>query len=231
MTSPALIGVLDIADGRCVHAVAGDRRTYQPLSKSVGGSDDPSEAALTLRDHGAEGLYIADLDGLAGRPPHPDALPAFAPFADRGPNLLDAGWPPTVHFPEVTTVLGSELLGSADDLAGALPGIDTGEQRPAFSLDLRNGRPLGGWSLSPLAIADAALATGQFGTLIVLDVASVGTGQVATLELCSELRRRHPDITLISGGGVSSRRDLDAFGVAGCDAVLVGTALHRGPLA
>ncbi|MEX2558660.1 MAG: HisA/HisF-related TIM barrel protein, partial [Pirellulales bacterium] len=53
---------------------------------------------------------------------------------------------------------------------------------------------------------------------------------VAALALCRELRQRHQQLELVSGGGVRGLQDLRALAEAGCDAALVASALHDGRL-
>jgi phosphoribosylformimino-5-aminoimidazole carboxamide ribotide isomerase len=65
----------------------------------------------------------------------------------------------------------------------------------------------------------------------VLDLAGVGMDAgVAALALCRQLRQKHPQLELISGGGVRGREDLHALAEAGCNAALVASALHDGRL-
>jgi phosphoribosylformimino-5-aminoimidazole carboxamide ribotide isomerase len=121
---------------------------------------------------------------------------------------------------------GLELLSESVDLLGA--------QRAVFSLDLKAGQPITAIAAlrgrPPLDIANQAIAAG-LRRLIVLELTSVGTGfGPATLMLCRELRAAHPSVEIISGGGVRSRNDVEALVSAGCDRVLVASALHDGQL-
>jgi phosphoribosylformimino-5-aminoimidazole carboxamide ribotide isomerase len=94
-------------------------------------------------------------------------------------------------------------------------------------LDLMSGRaPPGG---SPLELARRGVAAGVR-ALLVLDLARVGTGAGVDLELVGRVRRALPDVELLVGGGVAGPPDLARLAAAGCDAVLVATALHDGRL-
>jgi phosphoribosylformimino-5-aminoimidazole carboxamide ribotide isomerase len=109
-----------------------------------------------------------------------------------------------------------------------------GPEAVVFSLDLKDGRPLttlSRWAACPpLEVAEAVVAAG-FTRLIVLDLASVGIRQGPTVaNLCQHLRRRHPEVELISGGGVRRLEDIQTLRAAGCDRVLVASALHDGSL-
>ena len=68
-------------------------------------------------------------------------------------------------------------------------------------------------------------------SMIVLDLARVGTGQgVGTLSLCRQLRALWPEINLVAGGGVRNLADLHDLQESGCHAALVASALHDGRL-
>jgi phosphoribosylformimino-5-aminoimidazole carboxamide ribotide isomerase len=67
------------------------------------------------------------------------------------------------------------------------------------------------------------------GTLIVIDLARVGTGRgCGTENLLRAIRKGFPEVELIAGGGVRSWADVDRLGDAGADAVLIASALHDG---
>jgi phosphoribosylformimino-5-aminoimidazole carboxamide ribotide isomerase len=67
--------------------------------------------------------------------------------------------------------------------------------------------------------------------LIVLDLTRVGVGHgVGTEDLCRAIRKHAHGIELTAGGGVRGRDDLTCLADAGCDAVLVASALHDGRL-
>jgi phosphoribosylformimino-5-aminoimidazole carboxamide ribotide isomerase len=112
-----------------------------------------------------------------------------------------------------------------------------GDRRVAFSIDLKHGRLLGdwrGWGLEGerdvLMLARRVVGIGVR-TLVVLDLAQVGTGCGAGTEnLLRAIRDEFPDVGLIAGGGVKSWDDIDRLGDAGADAVLVATALHDGTI-
>ena len=68
-------------------------------------------------------------------------------------------------------------------------------------------------------------------SLIIIDIARVGTGQGSgTVDTIREIRRLARRVELIAGGGVRNRDDLHRLEDAGADAVLVASALHDGSL-
>ena len=61
------------------------------------------------------------------------------------------------------------------------------------------------------------------------NLAAVGTGSgIPTLELCREVKRIWPNLSVISGGGVRSPKCLLDAERAGIDGLLIASALHDG---
>ena len=78
-------------------------------------------------------------------------------------------------------------------------------------------------------LARAAAERGA-GTIIVLDLARVGSGWGPDLESMTTMRRAVPEAALFAGGGVRSAEDVEVLGRAGCNGALVATALLSGSL-
>jgi phosphoribosylformimino-5-aminoimidazole carboxamide ribotide isomerase len=241
-----IIPVLDLAGGIAVHAQAGDRSRYAPLESGLtpGRVGDPM--ALLRAFHATFGIhecYVADLDAIQGGAVQRALLRELAEFHTGfdGALLVDAG----THRPDGAVellscgasqvVVGLETLHAFADLAAIVEAV--GPSQVVFSLDLRLGSPI----LHPamqdaqragpgaLHLAEQAAAAGA-GTLLALDLGRVGTGCGVDLGLLGSLRGRLPDIRLLAGGGVLTRRDLERMRDAGCDAALVASAIHNGRL-
>jgi phosphoribosylformimino-5-aminoimidazole carboxamide ribotide isomerase len=243
-----VIPVLDVKAGQAVHAVAGQRAHYRPVQSRLHATSDPIGLARAYRDVlGLDALYVADLDAIEGRWPH---FGLYRALAELGLELwVDAGLRDVrdaaalvAGFSENRSLEGGRkhepvLVVGLETVAGpaALRAIcgHVGPRRIAFSLDLRDGRPLcasnGDWGTDdPEAIVAVAVALGV-GRVILLDLARVGTGQgVGTLSLLTRLAVAYPHVALLAGGGVASRADLDPLEAAGAAAVLLGSALHDG---
>jgi phosphoribosylformimino-5-aminoimidazole carboxamide ribotide isomerase len=125
------------------------------------------------------------------------------------------------------TVAGRAVLG---DILGHV-----GPGRTVFSLDLVGGRALTRYELwqelHPLEIARQVVEIGVE-QMIVLDLAEVGTrsGGGDARTLCRALRQEFPELRIVSGGGVRDAADVKVLFDAGCDSVLVASALHDGTL-
>lgn len=233
-----MLPVLDVLGGVVVRGVGGRRSEYRPWISPICPTASVAEAAQAFAGAGFSEVYLADLDALSGRPPN---LDAWRTVAEAGLGLwLDAGAAEPDEIKRLAKMLEElsprrRLILPLERLAGPL-GLT--ELRAAagdsgvFSLDLRGGRPnclAGPWrATSPEQIAEEAIAAG-FATLIVLDVAAVGGGGgIPTLELCTWIKRRHPGVTIVSGGGVRGVEDLRAARDAEIDRVLAASCLHDG---
>lgn len=231
-----VIPVLDVRAGRVVHAVGGRRADYARLISRLTASDRPADVARAVLDHfGIGHFYLADLDAIAGAPPD---LATYAAVRDLGLSLwVDAGLRIEADGERLAesgvegvvsgleTVRGPQVIGQLCRMLGP---------RVIFSLDLRAGEPVGElepWgTCDPFEIASRAVACGV-GTVIVLDLARVGTGiGTGTEDLCARLAAAHPQIQVVAGGGVSGSADLRRLAACGVRAALVGSALHDGRL-
>jgi phosphoribosylformimino-5-aminoimidazole carboxamide ribotide isomerase len=101
-----------------------------------------------------------------------------------------------------------------------------------FSLDLRQGTPIALPNVAasrdtPELLAQRAEAAGV-GSIVVLDLARVGTGGGVDHELMRRVRGAVPTISLLAGGGVRNAADLDALAAVGVDGALIATALLDG---
>ena len=225
-----VIGVIDLRGGVAVHARGGTRDDYQPIGDAV-------ELARTYVNRcGVEELYVADLNAIEGRDGDRDPeRVALRTIAGMTPVWLDAGVSSleraraAVADGAARVIVGLETLPSFDVLRAICDAV--GGERVAFSLDLRNGTPLGiGAGDSPAVLAMRAADAGAH-AIIVLDVARAGMRTGVDLNLLEAVRKAVPDVELIAGGGVRDADDLVTLAVAGCDASLVATALRDGTLA
>lgn len=239
-----IIPVLDLAGGVAVHAQAGDRTQYAPLTSDLV-PDRTGDAVALLRAFHAmlsvHECYVADLDAIQGGALQRTLLRQLAEFHTgfAGALLVDAGTNHPGGALEVLScgasevVVGLETLHAFADLARIVDVI--GPSRLVFSLDLKLGSPIlhpalqdaGGAGPDPLSLAEQATGAGVE-TLLLLDIGRVGTGCGVDLGLLETLRRRFPKIRLLAGGGVLTRKDLERMRDTGCDGALVASAIHSG---
>jgi phosphoribosylformimino-5-aminoimidazole carboxamide ribotide isomerase len=234
-----IIGVLDLRGGRAVHARAGARDRYTAVQNAAGWPIDPGNVRTLAEIYtdvlGISDLYAADLDAILDRQPQDDVTRDLASMA--APLWLDAGVRSVndaqraIATGASRVIVGLETLPSFEVLSQISGAI--GKERVAFSLDLRDGQPVvtnGAQlptALSPENVARTA-ATSGVGTLIVIDLARVGTGRGLDVDLLKKVRAAAPGLNLIAGGGVREWDDLVRVAQAGCSGALLATALHNG---
>ncbi len=231
-----LIPVVDLKGGRAVHARRGQRASYAPVTGIFGSGDDAAALVRALRGAlGVRRLYVADLDALAGaRAPDP----AIAELAALGLELwVDAGVS-SADAAEAVLAAGAaraivalETLPSLASLREIVKRL--GAARVAFSLDLRNGRPIAAEialaRTDPVAIAREAARAGC-DTILAIDVARVGSAAGPDNPLLRRLRAGLPGANLVAGGGVRDIADVERLAALGCSGALVATAFHTGRL-
>ena len=236
-----IVGVMDIRGGKAVHARGGLREHYAPVGVAAGERVD-GDAVVLARVYvdrlGVPELYVADLDAIDGGATSMNAGLLNRVAALGAPVWVDAGVTTPASANTVleagasVVIVGLETLPSLDALVAICQAI--GGHRVAFSVDLRRGVPItlpgaehSGWSAAEMA---RSAADGGAGSIIVLDLARVGSGSGVDLELMTAFRRAVPQVALFAGGGVRSAEDVDVLARARCDGVLVATALLSGAL-
>ena len=232
-----IIPVIDLKHGLVVRGVGGRRQEYRPIQSRVTESCQPLDVARAFRGQFGFGkLYVADLDAIGGAAPAWSIYDAL--LADRFELMVDAGVRDQLtaidlaRFGLQRVVAGLETLAGPVVLRDILGALGTGPV--VFSLDLKNGQPLGNreeWDHADApGIADEAVSCGVR-EMIVLDLAAVGSGSgTGTEELCRRLRDRHPQLRLITGGGLRSIDDVQRQQALGVSAVLIASALHDGQI-
>jgi phosphoribosylformimino-5-aminoimidazole carboxamide ribotide isomerase len=239
-----VIPVLDVSRGLAVHAQGGVRSDYPPVHSALTPDQpgDPLALACAYRDIlGVQACYVADLDGIQGLPVQGALIRDLAGFQTgfAGELLVDAGVSDPDGALELLSwgasdaVVGMETLRSFADLQAILS--VAGASRVIFSLDLKLGAPIlhplmqdvSGSTPDATSLAAQAVEAGVH-AMLVLDLGRVGTGCGVDLGLLEALRRRHPAVRLLAGGGVLTRKDLERMEEAGCDGALVASAIHAG---
>ncbi len=221
--------------GRVVHGLRGERQHYRAVhSELVAGCDPLAIARALCRECDGKGLYVADLDAIAGTGDHREVVRELRerlgaePWVDAGVSdreaasrLLEAGATRVIVGTETLPDLGA-LRAVRDEVPAEqmLVSVDVGEHGVVSRCRALAGRP----ALAALEL----LANEGVTEVILLALLQVGTGAGPDLETLQAARAAFPYLHLIAGGGVRTPQDLEMLAEAGADAVLLATALHRG---
>jgi phosphoribosylformimino-5-aminoimidazole carboxamide ribotide isomerase len=228
-----LVPVIDLMNGQVIRGVAGQRQNYRRNDSRLTQSADPKETALALAQAFQPGwIYVADLDAIQGGPVQTGALRLLL---QTGVKLaVDAG------VSNATAALKLVELGIGKVIVGleTLPNLEVlgeileacGPEKVCFSLDLRDGNPLGPAGAGQYGlqlVADAMHM--KLSHLIVLELSNIGLGRgVSTGALCHSIKVRWPELVVWTGGGVRSLPDLHRLQLLRVDGVMVASALHDG---
>jgi phosphoribosylformimino-5-aminoimidazole carboxamide ribotide isomerase len=230
-----IIPVIDVLEGKVVHAVRGRRKEYQPLKSNLCASTDPVDVALALKALGFGELYLADLDAIILGQAN---FSIFKNIADKtGLELMvDAGIDDLKKAESVLeshvskVIIGTETLPSASLVAEAVRLF--GSEKVMVSLDLMGDRVISGFELGALEDSVALLREFQeagVSQVIVLDLARVGSGEGVNVPFLREVLRNIKANVYI-GGGVRGIKDLIELKDIGVFGVLLATALHSGKI-
>ena len=230
-----IIPVIDVLEGRVVHAVRGRRKEYQPLKSNLCASTNPVDVAAALKALGFGELYVADLDAITRGQAN---FSIFKKIADKtGFELMvDAGIDTLKKAESVLesqvskVIIGTETLPSISLVAEAIRLF--GNDRVVVSLDLMGERVISGFRLGALKDPVAFLREFQeagVSQIIVLDLARVGSGEGVNVPFLREVLR-NMKVNVYVGGGVRDIKDLVELKGVGVFGVLIATALHSGKI-
>ncbi|MBN2151597.1 MAG: hypothetical protein JW839_09135 [Candidatus Lokiarchaeota archaeon] len=232
MAAFRIVPVVDLKDGRAVHAVKGQREAYAPVN--CGWCKDGDALSLVEGYKGLFGLrdvYVADLDAITGRKPNTGTIRQIRARVE-GEVMVDAGIASIEEFNDIASegivrpIVGTESVPSMTALAEI---VAQSGHSAIVSLDVKGGAVVSpARELSGAGIHDAYRTIEGLwpAAVIFLDMSAVGarTGINPTaMELAREAR-----LPLYLGGGVRSASDVRDARVAGFEGVLVATALQAG---
>jgi phosphoribosylformimino-5-aminoimidazole carboxamide ribotide isomerase len=230
-----IIPVIDIYNGKVVHAVRGKRKEYRPIRSSLCKSINPIEVARVFKNLGFTDLYIADLDAITGASMNFEVLKniinetGLKLMVDSGINnienaqkLLDTG--------VIKIIIGTETLQTKNFVHEAVALF--GNERVIVSLDLKEDKVLlkSGFK----GFSDTLNLLKEFKSMgvsqvIVLDLAKVGSCEGVNVEFLKKIVVEI-GINIYVGGGVRNINDLIELKNLGLSGVLIATSLHKGKI-
>jgi phosphoribosylformimino-5-aminoimidazole carboxamide ribotide isomerase len=230
-----VIPVLDILNGKVVHAIKGKRSDYQPIKSSFTSSAEPLEVARAFRNTGFRDLYIADLDAIIDCSTNFQVLKQIIDSTglklmvdagitnlDRAQKLLASG--------VSKLIVGTETLTEKSFVSKAIQLF--GKDRVVVSIDLKDGKVLvkpgfdGCTEALGLLREFVEMGVSNF---IILDLTKVGSSEGINSDLLKQIHETLK-LEIYVGGGARNIKDLIDLKNLGVSGVLVATALHNGKI-
>jgi phosphoribosylformimino-5-aminoimidazole carboxamide ribotide isomerase len=226
-----LIPVIDLKEGRVVHARQGHRSEYRPVQSRLCPGADPLDVVdAFLRLYPFRTLYVADLDAISGAGDHRAQLLALRARFPQLDLWVDSGigdakaldrW---IDARIGRLVIGSEALDDAGFVEAAR--ARCGAVEPVLSLDF-----IGDAFKGPTALLDdpARLWPRR---VLAMNVRRVGSGAGPDIALLVALASKSTGTPreIYAAGGVRSASDLVQLHALGAAGALAATALHDGSL-
>ncbi|MDR3560303.1 MAG: HisA/HisF-related TIM barrel protein [Negativicutes bacterium] len=251
-----IIPVVDLKGGVAVHAIRGERERYKPVVSPLAATPEffPLVAAFGFQ-LGLTEVYVADLDAITGGLPEgnfavmsaaikkihslDDPASPFSFMVDAG--VRDCTGAEAVFAAGANKVIvGTETLTDIAELAVLIG--EYGSGRVVVSLDSCDDCIISpAAALRGLGPPEAILRLREYGAeqFVLLELKRVGTAAGLNRKLiqaclaCLPLTPGKEDLaspSLLIGGGVSGRADLEWLKQAGVAGALIATALHDGRL-
>ncbi len=213
-----LIPAIDIAGGKAVAGRSGERENYKELRSIYADSSDPLEIAKNLP---FKRLYVADLDGITRVKPDLELLKKLGSIkevmADIGIRVYEDYL--ILQGLRVTPIVATETLAGARGLKEMLDG------GAAVSIDMKLGKVLSRFLTSDAGDAFEFFRREGASKFIFLDISAVGTLGGGKFGFLRNIDFGGAEVMV--GGGIVAD-DIPILEAMGVNAVLVGTALHRG---
>lgn len=221
-----LVAVIDLLNGKVVHARRGERARYSALRSVLCDGCEPSAVAAALAAlYPFEAIYVADLNAIGRRGENIAARRAIAQAIGDMDLWIDAGIDTLAGIDRLraegygSIVIGSESLRDCR----LLEQLQRAGDEYVLSLDFRHSRFVG-----PARLRDSPNLWPR--RVLAMHLDFVGGSDGPDLPLIRALHEAAPSSLIYAAGGVRGEADLDAAGRAGASGALLATSLHDGSL-
>jgi phosphoribosylformimino-5-aminoimidazole carboxamide ribotide isomerase len=228
-----VIPVIDVLNGKVVHAVRGRREEYRQLESIIVSSVETLEVAGAFKNLGFSELYVADLDAIIDCSTNFEVFKQV--FSETGLRLMvDAGVTEIERGQKLLEngvsrlVIGTETLKSKGFVRDAVKRF--GSRRVIISLDLEGDKVVTKPGLGDCCDAMSLLREFKgmgVSQVIVLDLTRVGSGEGVNVPFVKRVIEE-VGVDVCVGGGIRDLDDLLELKNLGVSSVLVATALHNG---
>ncbi len=220
-----IIPVLDLSDGRVVHARRGERAQYQPLASPLSNTNAPEDVLSGfLQIFPFPIIYVADLNAITNTGDNLEKIAALTAkfpqiefWLDDGIRAQRAG---VQYPPRIVPIVGSESL---NNHAEWLAISTTSGGKAILSLDFAADGFVGDEHILEHAESWPR-------RVIAMTLSRVGSDAGPEMQLLASLRQRAPQCELFAAGGVRNTDDIVRLQECAIQGALVATALHAGQL-
>ena len=227
-----IISVIDLLDGKVVHAIAGRREEYKPIKSILTKASDPLSIAIAFQNLGLRELYVADLNAICSRGHNLNAIGQIA-SQSRMEVMVDAGFQ---RADDVETyvkkgvnriVLATETLESFEEVRKI---VDRGLFVTA-SIDMKGDQVVAGSREMKLPRKDLVrkFEDERTSEIIILSLDRVGTSRGPDFESIKDVLS-YATVPVLVAGGVRNVDDISHLQKLGAAGVLLATALHKGTI-
>lgn len=219
-----LIPVLDLLDGKVVHAKRGNRQHYLPIDSLISNSSEPLHiVAAILEYHPFESLYIADLNAIQNTGNHNFSIiqkimqqhPALFLWIDAGINHLSSLL--MLNQRNFNVILGSENFYALDMYIAIKNQL---HNNLVLSLDFMSEGYCGPAEL----IINADYWPD---TVILMSLPEVGANQGPNMELIQKFVCYANQVKCYAAGGIRDIEDINQLKNAGVHGALLASAIHN----
>ena len=216
-----VVPVLDIMKGLVVHAIAGIREKYKPLTNSVlVNTSNPYALLEKLANMGFDEVYIADIDSILGIGENSNIIDkalslGFKVLADVGVKGLLMK-----DSEKLTIVIGTEYLEKPGDLAKL--------RERYISLDTFYGEVKFGREHYSIHEVLNVMKNVEYKGIIILFLNAVGTLKGPDIGVAKIIAENCLSREVAVGGGIRGLGDLKNLCKIGVNKALVATSLHKG---
>lgn len=226
-----VIPAIDLRGGRCVRLFNGD------YDRETEYSADPVAVARQWESLGASRLHVVDLDGArAGQPANGEVMRRIC-AALSIPVEVSGGLRTLESLDEAADYGAARLqIGSiaAKEPERVKDFVARHRDKVVVSIDARGDEVMtDGWEQgSGVGALDLAKLMAEYGVarVMVTDISRDGALQGPNVESIRRFVDELP-IPVVASGGVTELRNLTDLAAAGCEGVIVGTALYEGKFA
>lgn len=214
-----IIPVIDIKNGRAVHAIKGKRDDYQPIKTALCPSSDAVAVISSFIQLGNfKRIYIADLNSIMRQESNDELLqrivesfPYINFWIDKGLRKIPSRSKQHVNS---VSVIGSESLNESH-----LKSLENPTTPFILSLDYSSEGKMG---------PDPLFTNVRYWpeSIIIMTLERVGKNDGPDYQKLEYFCNRHPDRKFIAAGGIRNMEDLLKLKKMGIERALVASALH-----